>query len=778
MPRSRRDPAGRLSPRRLWRIYRYTVLASLLLGAAVLYLQWRLVSEAARTELGYANDLVASSQQGVMRKYEALLALLGERLLELGGLEGAPQARARVDRLLRHNPELAGFGLADPAGNLVLTSFNIDRHSLPNLLRDPHTADSFRRTLGAQRMVIGRTYYMPGLRQWVIPLRYPLRDAAGRLQAVMTTGIKLDSSYSIWSQTLLPPHVRFVVVREDLYRQYGSYIAPEDRARYYGRPVAEKLVRHYREAARRQGVSGDPLRPVRHVALYAPDFHGQWTLAMLSYEPTYRNYIVTGLPLAVLVGRYARSAAWTGFLILLLDGILFLMVRYQARQEARAEQQLAHLACHDQLTGLPNRRYLTEGFHAWRRDGRERFCLLYVDLDNFKAINDLHGHSVGDAILRVVARRLRAVFAAERLIRHGGDEFIVLCRGRFDEEMRHHCQRFLAELKQPIHEAGLQFSIRASIGVAQSPKDGRDFEELLRKADMAMYEAKRLRDGIHVYTEQLEQRRKRAGRIERALAHALENGEFRLVYQPQIDSVSGQVIGAEALLRWHSAALGAIAPDEFLPVAESMGMMPDLGRHVLDRALAESEAFLAERPPAPVFRLAINASVSQLFDPGFVMHLMARHADCRLAGRELVLEITESLFIEDVEHARILLEGLRHEGLGISLDDFGTGYSSLSLLSKLPISELKIDKGFVKDILSDARDRQLIRSIISLGVSLGIPVLAEGVESAEQARLLAADGCARFQGYHFARPMPAQEMPAFMRRWQARRPTVLPGGLG
>ncbi len=776
MPRSRRAPAGRLSPQRLWRIYRYTVLASLLLGVAVLFLQWRLVSGAARTELGYANDLVASSQQGVMRKYEALLALLGERLLELGGLQGSPSARARVDRLLRHNPELAGFGLADPAGNLVLTSFNIDRQRLPNLLQNPHTADSFRRTLEARRMVIGRTYYMPALRQWVIPLRYPLRDARGRLQAVMTTGIKLDTSYSIWSQAMLPSQVRFVVVREDFYRQYGSYIEPGDRERYYGRPVAEKLVRYYRAAARKQGIAEDTLRPARHFALYAPDFHGQWILAMLSYEPLYRNYIVTGLPLSELLGRFARSAAWTGFLILLLDGVLFLMVRYQARQEAAAERQLAHLACHDQLTGLPNRRYLTEGFHAWRRDGRERFCLLYVDLDNFKAINDLHGHTVGDAILRVVAQRLGAVFAAELLIRHGGDEFIVLCRGRFDEAMRHHCQRFLAELKQPIQEAGLHFSIRASIGVAQSPEDGRDFEELLRKADMAMYEAKRLRDGIHVYTEQLEQRRKRAGRIERALAHALEQAEFSLVYQPQIETASGQVIGAEALLRWHSAAIGEVPPEEFLPVAESMGMMPDLGRYVVAQALSESETFLTKGSSAPVFRLAINASVSQLFDPGFVMHLLAQHQTHRLDNRELVVEITESLFIEDMEHARGLLEGLRDEGLGISLDDFGTGYSSLSLLSKLPISELKIDKGFVKDILSDARDRQLIRSIIGLGVSLGIPVLAEGVESAEQARLLAADGCARFQGYHFARPLPAKAMRRFLQQWQARRPALLPGG--
>ncbi len=419
MSRSRRDPAGRLTSPRLWRIYRYTVLASLLLGMAVLFLQWRMVSEAARTELGYANDLVARTQQGVMRKYEALLTLLGERLLDLGGLEGSPPARARVDRLLRHNPELAGFALADPQGNLVLTTFNLDRQRLPNLLRDPQTADSFRRTLEAKHMVIGRTYYMPALRQWVIPLRYPLRDARGRVQAVMTTGIRLDASHNLWSRSMLPEQVRFVVVREDYYRQYGSYIEPKERDRYYGRPVARELLQYYRDAGRRAGIEEGAMRQAHHFALYAPDFHGRWTLAMVGFEPIYRNYIVTGLPLTTLLGRFAHSAAWTVFLILLLDGLLFLLVRYQARQEAAAKRQLAHLACHDQLTGLPNRRYLTEGFHAWRGRGQERFCLLYVDLDNFKAINDLHGHTVGDAILRVVARRLQSVFATALLIRHG-----------------------------------------------------------------------------------------------------------------------------------------------------------------------------------------------------------------------------------------------------------------------------------------------------------------------------------------------------------------------
>ncbi|HEB66647.1 MAG TPA: GGDEF domain-containing protein, partial [Gammaproteobacteria bacterium] len=309
----------------------------------------------------------------------------------------------------------------------------------------------------------------------------------------------------------------------------------------------------------------------------------------------------------------------------------------------------------------------------------------------------------------------------------------------------------------------------------QSPQDGRDLDGLLRKADMAMYEAKRLHCGVYVYADPLERRHERIGRIERALAEARERGELRLVYQPQVDAVRGEVVGAEVLLRWDSETLGSVPPDEFIPVAESMGLMPELGGFVIEQALAESRIFIDRHRCGEPFRLALNASVSQLFDAGFVLKLLDAHRRWRAGDRELVVEITESLFIEDIDQARDLLTGLREDGLVISLDDFGTGYSSLSLLSKLPIGELKIDRSFVQDILDDERDHQLIRSIIGLGASLGIPVLAEGVESAEQARILEAAGCARFQGYFIARPMAAAELADFLARWATLRPAPFRG---
>ena len=741
------------------------------LACAVLFLQWRNVERGGITELKYASRLVATSLEVVMRKYESLLQLTGQRLLEVGGLRGDQRAQAVLDRLLARNPELAGFGLADPEGNLVLTSSNIDRSRLPNLRRTPETGASFSQALAAERMVVGRTYFMPALGEWVIPMRYPLRNDAGEVVAVMTTGLTLGSSHGLWSQHTLPPHIRFTVVRDDFYRQYGSHVAPDDRHLFYGRPLSPERVAFYeREAEARTGMTADQLRRLgRGVALYAPDYRNRWNLAYLVYEPRYHYYIATGIPVVKLAGRMAVPAAWTLFLLLALNAVLYFIFRAHGRLEQEAARRLEHLASHDQLTGLPNRRYLQEAFPAWRSACPQGFSILFIDLDNFKSINDLHGHSVGDVILGEVATRLGRCFGEDLVARQGGDEFIVLAGRRFDAALDRQCRDFLVCLRAPILCGEFSFSIRASIGVAQSPANGADLEELLRKADMAMYEAKRLRAGVHVYTDQLERRNERIGHIERALEPALERGEFQVVYQPQVEADSGRIIGVEALLRWDNSGLGPVPPDEFVPVAEAMGMMRDLGRFVAGKAVAEVAA-LAATGPGPL-RLAINVSVSQILDPGFIGDLAAFQAEG--GDLRLTVEITESLFIEDVEHARTVLEGLRAQGIGVSLDDFGTGYSSLSLLSKLPIDEIKIDKGFVRDILSDEQDHQLVRSIIGLGRSLGIPVLAEGVENAEQARRLAVAGCHRFQGYFFARPMTVATLAEFIRQWQERRPATM-----
>ena len=373
----------------------------------------------------------------------------------------------------------------------------------------------------------------------------------------------------------------------------------------------------------------------------------------------------------------------------------------------------------------------------------------------------MHGHSVGDKILCEVAVRINEAFKNSMNIRQGGDEFIILTSEVFGDRLFALCRQFISRLHQPIVVDGLEFSVRVSIGVAHAPADGSKVDDLLRKADMAMYEAKRLQCDIYAYSKNLEQQTERVANIEKALGNALWRDELSLVYQPQLDANSQTVIGVEALLRWNNPSLGMVPPDQFIGIAESTGLIHDIGQYVFDTALDEILDVcreLQERngPPVSVaekLRLSINVSVRQLLSEGFLDSLVAivNRYDC--SAITLMVEVTESLFIEDMGKASAILEKIEQIGIGVSLDDFGTGYSSLSVLSKLPIDELKIDRSFVRDILSDDQDWLLIQGIISLCKSLGIPVLAEGVETSEQASMLAQHGCDLFQGYYFAKPM-------------------------
>ena len=312
---------------------------------------------------------------------------------------------------------------------------------------------------------------------------------------------------------------------------------------------------------------------------------------------------------------------------------------------------------------------------------------------------------------------------------------------------------------------GLEFSIQASLGVVKHSKDGNKLDELLSKADMAMYEAKRLRCGFFAYSEGLQEKMQRTAMIERELLHAVEREEFFVVYQPQVDAHSKEIIGVEALLRWHNPSLGIVPPDEFITLAESVGLIHEVGFFVFETALTEFISVChSTRKNKDKLRLSINVSVQQLFHPAFlrsISQLQKRH-DC--SSIELMIEVTESLFIEDVAHAKEILLALKEKNILTSLDDFGTGYSSLGVLGGLPISELKIDKVFVDNILNNNQDLQLIKSIINLGSGLGMSVIAEGVEQVEQADILSENGCDLFQGYYFSKPLNKKDLITFMSR--------------
>ncbi|GGO82423.1 GGDEF domain-containing protein [Marinobacterium nitratireducens] len=444
----------------------------------------------------------------------------------------------------------------------------------------------------------------------------------------------------------------------------------------------------------------------------------------------------------------------------------YIAVMSDISQLRRTEQELEHLAHHDPLTGLPNRVLLRARMEQLMpvadREGLH-LAVLCLDLDRFKHINDSLGHQAGDDLLCQVAQRLMSVVRAEDTVsRSGGDEFLVLMA-----ELRDiHTATLMAArlnrvLEQPFHVRGQELFVNASIGISLYPDDGRSFGELLQFGDVAMYEAKKAGGaGYHFYASALTERSQQRVRLESDLRRALEAGELALHYQPLVDLRGGRLVGFEALLRWQHPRQGWIAPDTFIPLAEESGLIKPLGDWVLREAFAQACTW--HEAGLEFGTIAVNVSPRQLDQddlPALVRRLLQ---ETGLPPGRVSLELTETAVMGQPERARSALDEIFAQGIELSIDDFGTGYSSLAYLKQLPFGKLKIDRSFVRDIPGDSNDVQITRAIVALGHSLGLRIVAEGVETEAQRDLLLELGCDVAQGYLFDRPVPADEA---QQRW-------------
>jgi len=434
--------------------------------------------------------------------------------------------------------------------------------------------------------------------------------------------------------------------------------------------------------------------------------------------------------------------------------------------ERRAARRIEHLVNYDQLTGLANRRMLKALF-TQLCSGSEPCALLWLDLDHFRDINDSLGHSVGDLLLNLVSQRLlNSVGRQDVLSRHSGDEFALLIPQARAEQARLCAQRMLEAIDQPMQLAEHTLSTTASVGIALYPQDGTDFETLLKRAEMAAYEAKdQGRNGWQCFTAELQERSAHTLALSNALKTALANDELHLVYQPQLDMRTGAIIGAETLLRWTHPRWGPVSPAEFIPLAESNGTIVAIGAWVLRTALAQVRKWM-EAGLQPLV-IAVNLSAVQFGQANLPSLVRRTLEETGVPARYLALELTEATALKAPQAAAQHMRDLRALGTQLAIDDFGTGYSSLSYLKRFKIHKLKIDQSFVRDIHSDADDQAIVVAIIQLARGLGVDTIAEGVETAEQASFLLEHGCSEIQGYHLSRPLPAPEFEEFVRKHAA-----------
>jgi len=432
-------------------------------------------------------------------------------------------------------------------------------------------------------------------------------------------------------------------------------------------------------------------------------------------------------------------------------------IRYAAERKS-LEMQMAHKAMHDALTGLPNRTLFHDRLkHAVMRAKRHQSMLgvMFIDLDGFKPINDGLGHDVGDLLLKALGRRLQeGLRASDTAARFGGDEFMVLCEDVADEQhVISIAERLQAAVAEPFRIAGHDLAVSSSMGIVVSTGHEESADSLIRNADAAMYRAKRQGVSYEMFDDGMRSRVRARARTESDLHRAIEEREFRLLYQPQVDLRSGRVVGLEALLRWDHPERGVVEPAEFLWLAEETGMITKIGEWALRQSCLHARAWGA-RNGSPL-RVSVNLSARQHRDPDLVDLVERILTETRTDPATLCLEITENVLVNDADAAAQTLHALKGLGVRLSIDEFGTGHSSLGSLKRFPLDMLKVDRSFVSGLGTDTEDAAIVTAIINLAHSLGLQTVADGVETKEQVDELRALGCDVGQGFYFARPRPS-----------------------
>lgn len=757
------------SPINIWHLYIVVLLVSLIILVISSGFFWKSVVKHEKSELTHANRVVKASLSSLLNLNESLLKITGERLLDSGIMNDDDALQELLINIQKSNPAFACTKIINPQGKMITSSCNIDG-SL-GMLESEITADSFKQSLISDRFVLGRTYYMAETNDWMIPVQLRITNHKKHVIAVLETDIRLSNYKIPWNNNELNQYLKdgfeLSIVRNDGYFQYYSPVSEMKPESLYNNKIESGYMQTFNEKLLNQtGSTLDEMRqqPDGIFSLIYPRHPSGESIAAVSYDDQSGLYIFTKKNISNLYQQLVTPISWMVLILTIFNISLFWLFRFYHRLQIDTRSDLEHMATHDPLTGLPNLRHLLSNFHEIKKQFGTAFSVFFIDMDDFKNINDVYGHSMGDQILKIVSEIIQNYFTNSFYARMGGDEFVVI--SAINEHPKKLCDRFLYKLKQPITVGSVDFSLRASIGIATYKVDGETLEDLLRKSDIAMYQAKKSRIGIRLYSRDLEIQNERIEIIGRELNHALENNQISLMFQPQVEYPGNKIIGMESLIRWESPELGVVTPEEFILIAESTGAILDIGTYIFEQALINCQDLLSKLSAegCNIFntnnklRLSINVSIRQLASHNYVSQILDLINTYKNEKTTITIEITETINIDKIHEINENIALIRSTGTHISLDDFGTGYSSLSHLVHMKVDEIKIDKDFVKEINNDETLKNITKSIIEMGRNLNVRVTAEGVENEKQLKVLSENGCKTFQGYYFYPPMEKEDL--------------------
>ncbi|MBD8873622.1 EAL domain-containing protein [Rhodanobacter sp. DHB23] len=658
--------------------------------------------------------------------------------------------------------QLGAMFATDAAGNFILDS----RSPVPRRLNvgDRDYFQVQQRDKGAG-LYLSRPFLSRGddAGQPTIALSLRLDGQDGQFAGIVAGSLRLKYFHEMFKDAILGRHGTITLLRTD-----GSVLM---RQPYHPGDVGSTLAggHSFPPLVRSDQGSYVDIAVLDHVRrLYSFKRIGRYPLV-----------VVVGLSTGDIYAGWHRRAIAIGAVTIVIDVLsigLSLMFAGLLRRRLEMERQLRELAWFDSLTGLPNRTQLQREARralAHAKQDASSFATLFIDLDRFKRVNDTQGHAVGDEVLREIAGRLREqLHAGDSVSRLGGDEFLAILQDCDVLKAMHVAGRILQAIRQPValdSEQDTSITISASIGIAMYPSDGENTDVLLRNADMAMYQAKRSgRNRIHFYAPEYERKAREHLDLEIALQHDLKARTLSVAYQPKVDA-TGRLHGAEALVRWRNDRMDSIPPDYFIPIAEESGLIVELDAWVLGEACRQLAAWRAGGLAVP--NIAVNVCAMDLKRPdypGFVARTLADHG---LAPADLILEMTERvMFDEAADDIRTSIDEIHALGVMLAIDDFGTGYSSLNYLHRFPVGELKIDKSFVQGIGDNARSESLAQTIINIGKTLKLTVVAEGIETPAQREFLRRHDCDLYQGYLFSPPL----SPDDFARWVAAQRQSVP----